>query len=209
MTYQLHRISILVVEDSQPMLDITKSLLLAFGVGHVIGASDGQAGFKRFCEYNPDIVIADWMMKPMDGISLTRLIRNDEQSPNPYVPVILMTGFSERHRVLQARDAGVTEFLVKPFNAKDLYKRLAQVIERPRQFVRSGDFFGPDRRRLRADDFAGPFRREADSRNSEMLKRLNQQKADAHEALRKIREERGLESGDRFDLMNPNDIDMQ
>ena len=62
---------------------------------------------------------------------------------------------------------------------------------------------------MRADDFAGPFRREADSRNSEMLKRLNQQKADAHEALRKIREERGLESGDRFDLMNPNDIDMQ
>src|SRR5690606_14043240 len=99
-----------------------------------------------FCEINPDIVIADWMMKPMDGISFARMVRNDPRSPNAYVPIILMTGFSERRRVLQARDAGVTEFLVKPFNARDLYKRIAQVIERPRQFVRSEDFFGPDRR---------------------------------------------------------------
>ena len=130
MTYQLHKISILVVEDNQPMLDITKSLLITFGVGHVIGAPNGEQGFKRVLEYNPDIVISDWMMKPMDGISLTRQIRNDPRCPNPYVPIILMTGFSEKRRVLQARDAGVTEFLVKPFNARDLYKRIAQIIER-------------------------------------------------------------------------------
>ena len=70
-------------------------------------------------------------------------MRTDPASPNRYVPIILMTGFSERRRVMQARDAGVTEFLVKPFTARDLYKRLAQVIERPRQFVRSAEFFGP------------------------------------------------------------------
>ena len=133
MTYQMHKISVLVVEDNLPMLEITKSLLLTFGVGHVITAQNGEIGFKRYCELNPDIVLADWMMKPVDGISLTRIIRNDPKSPNPYVPVILMTGFSEKRRVFQARDAGVTEFLVKPFNARDLYKRLVQVIERPRQ----------------------------------------------------------------------------
>jgi CheY-like chemotaxis protein len=209
MTYQLHRITVLVVEDNQPMLDIAKSLLLAFGVGHVIGAADGKAGFRQFCTHNPDIVVADWMMKPMDGITFTRLIRNDPSSPNPYVPVILMTGFSERRRVLQARDAGVTEFLVKPFNARDLYKRIAQVIERPRQFVRSEDFFGPDRRRLRAQEFAGPFRRNGDViARAETLPHLQRRQNDAHETLRRIREERGLASGDKFDLNNPNDIDM-
>lgn len=212
MSYQMHRISVLVVEDNQPMLDIAKSLLVTFGVGHVIGAPDGEMGFKRFCEYNPDIVIADWMMKPMDGISFTRLVRNDPRSPNPYVPVILMTGFSERRRVLQARDAGVTEFLVKPFNARDLYKRIAQVIERPRQFVRSDDFFGPDRRRKRsteASPYDGPYRRDTDLGNPDALAKLRAQQYEAHETLRRVREQRGMSKGDKFNLINPNDIDMR
>ncbi len=162
MAYQMHKISVLVVEDNLPMLEITKALLLALGVGHVIAAQNGELGYKRYCELNPDIVIADWMMKPVDGISLTRMIRSDPRSPNPYVPIILMTGFSEKRRVFQARDAGVTEFLVKPFNARDLYKRLVQVIERPRQFVRAEEFFGPDRRRRSHGPYEGLMRREGD-----------------------------------------------
>jgi len=201
MSYQLHRISVLVVEDNLPMLDITKSLLLTFGVGHVVGAQNGETGFKRFCEYNNDIIIADWMMRPMDGISFTRVVRNDPKSPNPYVPIILMTGFSEKRRVLQARDAGVTEFLVKPFNARDLYRRLVQVIERPRQFVRAPDFFGPDRRRKKgAGMYTGPFRRDSDMQNPEILQLLQKQQRDAHETLRKIREKEGLSKGDKFDI---------
>lgn len=199
-SYQLHRISILVVEDNLPMLDVTKSLLLTFGVGHVIGAQNGEIGFKRVCEYNPDIVIADWMMKPMDGISFTRLIRNDPATPNPYVPVILMTGFSEKRRVLQARDAGVTEFLVKPFNARDLYKRIVQVIERPRQFVRSEDFFGPDRRRKKVESYSGPLRREEDILRVQSAKTTKEMQRQAHEKLRKIRDEAGLGKGSKFNF---------
>lgn len=154
------------------MLDLAKSIMLTFGVQNVYCAKHGEEGFRMFCEYNPDIVISDWMMKPMDGISLTRRIRNDAKSPNKFVPVILMTGFSERRRVFQARDAGVTEFLVKPFNARDLYRRLAQVIERPRQFVRADDFFGPDRRRKRMTGYDGPLRRDTDVRPEDYLRNL-------------------------------------
>lgn len=143
MAYQFYGINVLLVEDNQPMLDLTKSILLTFGVGRVVTTRNGDAGFKEFCSYNPDLVIADWMMNPVDGISLTKMIRTDKRSPNQFCPVILMTGFGERHRVIQARDAGVTEFLVKPFNARDLYRRIAQVIERPRQFVKAPDFFWP------------------------------------------------------------------
>ncbi len=200
-TYQFNRITVLIVEDNQLMLDITKSLLLTFGVGHVIGAQNGEIGFKRFCEYNPDIVIADWMMKPIDGISFTRRVRGDPLSPNPYVPVILMTGFSERRRVFQARDAGVTEFLVKPFNARDLYKRIAQIIERPRQFVRSTDFFGPDRRRRRTtDDYEGPLRRETDIYQTDILKIMKEQQALAHATLQKVRESENIGKGEKFDI---------
>ncbi len=164
MSYQFENISVLIVEDNQPMLELTKSIMHTFGVLNVLTARNGEDGFKMFCQHKPDVVIADWMMKPMDGISLTRRIRNDPSSVNPFVPVVLMTGFSERRRVMQARDAGVTEFLVKPFNARDLYRRLSQLIERPRQFIRSEDFFGPDRRRKSGAGFDGTYKRETDVR---------------------------------------------
>lgn len=140
MAYQFDRISVLIVEDNQAMLELLKSLLEAYGVGTVITAENGEDGFRLFCSRNPDLVIADWMMRPVDGISLTRRIRNDGKSPNQFVPIVLMTGFSEKRRVFQARDAGITEFLVKPFSARDLYRRLVQIIESPRKFVRSEDF---------------------------------------------------------------------
>lgn len=200
MAYQFHRISVLVIEDNQPMLDIVKALLTTFGVGNVIGAANGEIGFKRYHEYNPDIIIADWMMKPMDGISFTRRVRADETGPNQFVPIVLMTGFSEKRRVFQARDAGVTEFLVKPFNARDLYKRLVQVIERPRQFVRSGDFFGPDRRRRKDASFNGPYRRETDYQNPAVGGALQLKQAEANARLHELRSEAGLGKGDKINF---------
>ena len=144
------------------MLDLTRSILQTFGVGTVSGAKNGLDGFESFCSLNHDIVIADWMMRPTDGIALTKMIRNDQRSPNQYVPIILMTGFGDKERVLEARDSGVTEFLVKPFNTRDLYVRLVQIIEKPRQFIRSEAFFGPDRRRKSGDGFYGDLKRETD-----------------------------------------------
>lgn len=167
MSYQFEQISILVVEDVLPMALMMRSVLETFGVRKIYVARNGEEGFDLFCRHNPDIVIADWMMKPVDGIALTRMIREHRSSPNPYVPIVLMTGFSEKKRVMQARDAGVTEFLVKPFVARDLYKRIVQATERPRQFVRSNDYFGPDRRRNREDDFDGIKRRASDFLNGD------------------------------------------
>ena len=162
MPYQFEKISVLIVEDNQPMAMVVKSILHTFGVVTVFITRNGEEGFDSFCKNNPDIVIADWMMKPMDGITLTKMIRTEARSPNPFVPIILMTGFSEKNRVMEARDSGVSEFLVKPFEAKDLYKRFVQVIEKPRPFIRCEAFFGPDRRRKIDINYAGPWRREGD-----------------------------------------------
>lgn len=203
MSYNFDRVRVLVIEDNSPMLEICKTLLLTFGIGEVLTAKNGDEGFKVFCKENPDIVLADWMMFPTDGISLTRRIRNDALSPNHYVPIILMTGFSEKKRVVQARDSGVTEFLVKPFTARDLYKRISQIIERPRQFVRSEDFFGPDRRRKADSAFSGPYRREND------IQKMKDQSTRMKEAslhLDKLRQQAGLTKKDKIEL-NANDID--
>lgn len=195
MTYAFDKVRILVVEDNLPMLEICKALLLTFGVGEVLSAKNGEDGFRVFQKENPDMILADWMMQPMDGISLTRRVRNDPSSVNPYVPIILMTGFSEKKRVVQARDSGVTEFLVKPFTARDLYKRIAQIIERPRQFVRSEDFFGPDRRRKADPDYHGQLKRESDA---PLQARQKQKMREAALHLDKLRVKAGIDRGGKI-----------
>ena len=159
MAYDFRNVTVLVVEDNQPMCDMVLSLLDAFGIKRAHSARNGEEGYKAYLKHKPDVIIADWMMKPVDGILFTQKIRTNPGSPNPYVPIILMTGFSEKKRVVTARDSGVTEFLVKPFTARDLYKRLAQIIERPRQFVKTEVFFGPDRRRKQEEHFEGSIKR--------------------------------------------------
>jgi CheY-like chemotaxis protein len=132
------------------------------GFYNVLVAKNGEEGFEVFCKECPDLVITDWMMDTMSGLEFIEKIRNDKKSPDPFVPVILMTGYSNQVRVESARDCGMTEFLAKPFKSRDLYTRIVQIVEKPRQFVKNNHFFGPDSRRRIEDDYAGPIRREVD-----------------------------------------------
>lgn len=159
MSYQFKNISVLIVESSHAMFDLTKSVLQGFGVNQIYSAYGHDEGFQMFCKVNPDLVIIDWLNRP-DGLELTKKIRYDSKSPNPFIPIILMTGYSQKSRVIKARDAGITEFLVKPFTAKALFQRIEQLIERPRQFVKCDSYFGPDRRRKREGAYTGPERRD-------------------------------------------------
>jgi len=74
------------------------------------------------------------------------------------VPIIMLTGHTEMHRVIEARDSGVHEFIAKPISAKGLYSRIKSIIDKPRQFVRVGLYFGPDRRRRQVDWKSGDRR---------------------------------------------------
>jgi len=159
MAYQFKNMTVLLVESTRAMSDLTKSILTTFGVTDIHTAFSTQEGFDKYRSLQPDLVIIDWLQEPDNGLDLTRRIRSDAQSPNPFTPIILMTGYSQKKRVLQARDSGITEFLVKPFTAKALYQRIEQIIEMPRYFVVSDKYFGPDRRRKRDSNYNGPDRR--------------------------------------------------
>lgn len=182
MPYKLDDIKVLVVDDMAPMLSLTRSILTTFGLSQIFTAPNGQEAFDLVVKHDPDFIITDWIMEPMDGLQLTQKIRTDPKSPNPYVPIIMMTGFSSKIRVENARDNGITEFLVKPFTAQDLYARVFQIIEKPRKFVDTGQFFGPDRRRKSGKGYEGPRRRDDDS-----FKR--QPPPEAIDILRKLSEE--------------------
>jgi DNA-binding response OmpR family regulator len=163
MPYDFRKVRVLIVDDQKYGRDLVKAIMKSLGVGGIETATDGDSAFFAFREKPVDIVITDWLMEPSCGLEMTRRMRNDPKSPNPLVPIIMASGFSERWRVLQARDAGVTEYLVKPFAAKHLLERITAVIENPRPFIRAGAFFGPDRRRRSSFDYAGPKRRGLDS----------------------------------------------
>jgi two-component system chemotaxis response regulator CheY len=152
----------LIVEDNAHMRSLLRALLNSVGIKEIAEAAHGQAGIDVLRERKPDLVLTDMAMKPMNGIEFTRHIRNHEQSPNPFVPIIMITGHTEKHRVEEARDVGVTEFLAKPITAHSLFSRIAEIVERPRAFVRCDGYFGPDRRRRLIDDYAGPWRRKVD-----------------------------------------------
>ena len=162
MSYDFTGLSLLLVDDNRHMRVLVRRLLNAFGISKISEASDGGAAWADLFRAMPDVVLLDFAMEPIDGIEFTRRIRAAPDSPNPYLPIIMMTGYTEKARVVEARDAGVTELVAKPVSALSLYNRLVAVVERPRPFVRSSDFFGPDRRRRQAP-FKGPDRRVAQS----------------------------------------------
>ena len=98
-------------------------------------------------------------MEGMSGLGLVQMIRTNPQTPNPFVPVIMLTGHTSLDHVMLARDAGVNEFIAKPVSVKTMMSRLVSVIENPRPFVRTQGYFGPCRRRRGAEEYRGPERR--------------------------------------------------
>ncbi len=159
----LSKVRVLVVDANAHMRTIVSSVLIAVGVGHVRECADGAEALKTLEHWQTDIAIVDYRMAPIDGLEFTRLVRNAEDSVNPYLPIIMLTGDASRQMVLDARDAGVTEFVAKPMNAQAILDRLNNVIFKPRSFVKTADYFGPDRRRKQDESYNGPWRREGDA----------------------------------------------
>lgn len=147
MGYRFDRICVLVVEDNANMQRLMGTVLQSIGITRIVWADNVPAALEQLKEAPVDIILTDYSMQPLDGIAFTRLLRDPDRSPAPYIPVIMMTGHGTKKIVAAARNAGVTEFLAKPVSVASLYDRLVQVIENPRPFIRTGSFFGPDRRR--------------------------------------------------------------
>ncbi len=147
MSLKLKNLHVLIIEDIQPMRELASAILKAQGIGTVSFAADGEKGYDTFCKLRPDIIITDWHMPNMDGLTLTKLIRTSPQSPDKTVPIVMMTGYGSPSKISSARDFGVTEFLVKPFSAVDISRRILNIIKSPRDFIITPNYAGPDRRR--------------------------------------------------------------
>lgn len=156
-SYDLQSINILIIEPNQFMRAIIRRIITTFGVRTISDCSNIETALEMFKAAPADLVFSDWSPK-LNGLELLEKLRNKETSPNPFVPVVLVTANSEMHHVITARDRGMTEFLVKPISARQIYGRVCSVIEHQRPFAEGPEFFGPCRRR-RPLEFVGQERR--------------------------------------------------
>jgi CheY-like chemotaxis protein len=155
-------IYVLVVDDNERMRFLLRRILRAGGIWRVCEADSAASAMEQMRASPADLAIIDWNMAPVDGLALTRMLRREPGSPRPCVPILMLTAHTEASRVAAARDAGVSGFVKKPVSARLLFQRIASALTDTRMFVRSADFFGPDRRRGPTPGYAGPFRRESD-----------------------------------------------
>ena len=119
-------INVLIVDDYKTMLRIIRNLLKQLGFDNVDEATDGSAALQKLRQKDFGLVISDWNMEPMTGIELLREVRADSRLKN--LPFIMVTAESKTENVISAKAAGVSNYIVKPFNAATLKMKLSAVL---------------------------------------------------------------------------------
>ncbi|SOD91121.1 response regulator [Caenispirillum bisanense] len=156
----LERLTVLLVEDNLYIRDILAQTLRSLGFRKIALARNGEEAVGVLRRRGAlasggqavlavDLVISDMVMRPVNGLMLLKWVRQRKESPNRFMPFIMLSGAADREFVEAARDLGADEFLAKPFSVTAVYERLRWVIDHPRPFVCTRDYFGPDRRRHR------------------------------------------------------------
>ena len=118
--------NVLIVDDYQTMLRILRNLLRQLNFKNIDEASDGSEALKKLRSKSFGLVISDWNMEPMTGIQLLREVRADEKLK--HIPFVMITAESKSENVIAAKEAGVSNYIVKPFNAETLKGKLTSVL---------------------------------------------------------------------------------
>ncbi len=171
MQASLKNISVLILDNEKKIAGLIRNVVvkLGFSPSLILTASDGYQGLEILRKRPVDLIITDWELLPVkeyleiaqnsvirsehgdfpptNGANFVKCLRHSPLSPNPYIPVIMLTGPTLPNHILYARDAGVNEILMKPIIAEDLAKRIVTVIEQPRDFITCKTYKGPCRRR--------------------------------------------------------------
>jgi len=159
--------SILVVEDNDSARRMISDLLRAIGFDRLLQARSSEAALALIEGHNPDILLLDWGLPGMSGLDLVHQLRRaavveDARFPNPKMPVIMLTARQRSMDVTEARNAGVDEFVIKPFSTTSLLRALQAVLLNPRPFIMAAGYVGPCRRRRADAAYDGPLRRSDD-----------------------------------------------
>lgn len=154
MAFDFAPLRVLIIEDHAFTRILIREVLESLGCAqsNIFEAEDGSAGLEMLKDKRVHLIICDWQMEPMDGLTFVRALRDPEKSRDPFIPVILCSAYTERDIIERARDLGVTEIMAKPITVKSIEEKVRATIEQPRPFVDAKQYFGPDRRRRENGD---------------------------------------------------------
>lgn len=147
----ISKTAILIAEPSEHMSSLIAQMLRSLGRKDIREAFDAATAMAEIRRRSFAALIIDVDLDGMDGVAFTRALRTMADNPNRDIPVIMMSSAPDAKRIADARDAGVTEFLRKPFAPSHLKTRLLSIEANPRGFIEAPKYVGPDRRRKTVD----------------------------------------------------------
>lgn len=160
-----HLQRVLVVDSQPAAVKLLQELLRSLVTCQVWSASTDSKAIAAARAIDPQIIFIEHSGPEIDGAKLARALRRSDLSCRK-VPIVMVTAEATAQAILGARDAGVHEFLRKPYTIKDLLRRLEAVALKPRDWVEAVHYVGPDRRRFNSGDYSGPRKRRSDSRKT-------------------------------------------
>jgi DNA-binding response OmpR family regulator len=163
----------LIVDPAPASARLLGDLLRNISQGQVFTAQTNKRGLEIAAQIDPNILFVELSGPGVDGVEFARQVRRGEMMCRQ-APIIVVTSSATAQSILAARDAGVHEFLRKPYTNKELVRRLEAVILRPRDWIEAVQYVGPDRRRFNSDDYTGPLKRKTDVRESSDSQRVLQ-----------------------------------
>jgi len=173
----LRRLKVLVIDPNTFMRGVIAESLRLLNVNEIAFSASAAESISLARTIRCDLMIIDWDAGRMSGLDFTRMIRRSQTPFSRDVPIILLAGQVQHDQLFAAREAGVTEFLLKPLSAQSLHGRIEEIIERPRRFIESTHFVGPCRRRKQDPRYAGPWRRLLDDPPEEAMRPISPEDA--------------------------------
>lgn len=153
---------VLIVDPSNASARLLADLMRNIAPVQIWQATTTRKGLEAARQVNPQLIFVELAGAEVDGVEFSRLLRRSDAACR-MAPIIMVTATATAGAILAARDAGVHEFLRKPYTAKDLLRRLEAVTLHPRDWVEAVQYVGPDRRRFNSGDYTGPRKRRSDA----------------------------------------------
>ncbi|MBF0255941.1 MAG: response regulator [Gammaproteobacteria bacterium] len=152
--------TILVVDDVKLMREVIKLSLSDIGAAKILEAADAKRAFSYVRDWQIDLVLLDWEMQPISGIQFLKKLRGMEDERMRQTPVIMVTSSTETKRIVEARDAGIHGYLVKPVSPAKLKQAVAKALGKRRAFISTDNYTGPCRRVKNDQLYKGKERRQ-------------------------------------------------
>ena len=151
-------LTVLIVATASHARAAIRRMVMELGVRNIAESSTTSDAMERINTIRPHIILCDWEVEPLSALEFCRAVRESGDIRDRNVPFIALADQLREEHVFTGRDKGITEILVKPFSLRTLALRVSTSVERPRDFVETDIFIGPDRRR-REKNWRGPERR--------------------------------------------------